>query len=432
MEDLKSADPMKALEAAIQADDIALVGRVLAQRPELRSRLNEAMPGEAFGATPLLRAVDKGNRELVELLLEAGADINQRSHWWAGSFGVLDHDGDLAPFLIERGAIVDAHAAARLGMLDRLRALVAADPSVVHARGGDGQTPLHFAKNVEVAEFLLEHGADIDARDIDHESTPAQWMIRDRQDVVRYLVQHGCRTELLMAAALGDLVLVRKHLEADPSSIYMTVSDQYFPRQNPRSAGTIYNWTLDSDKTAHLVARWFGHEEILAYLMAQSPDELRLSVACELGDGAQVAELLARHPGVVQHLPEEELRKLPNAARDNNIKAVRTMLAAGWQVNTRGPRHGETALHWAGFHGNSEMAAEILRHHPDLTLRSLEFDGTALDWGIYGSVHGWHPERGDYTGTVAALLDAGAKAPPANQEFQGSDAVRQVLERNRK
>ena len=50
------------------------------------------------------------------------SNINARSEWWAGSFGVLDSAGpELAAYLIERGAIVDAHSAARLGMFDKLR-----------------------------------------------------------------------------------------------------------------------------------------------------------------------------------------------------------------------------------------------------------------------------------------------------------------------
>lgn len=56
------------------------------------------------------------------------------------------------------------------------------DAGVVHARGGDGQTPLHCASTAQIAAFLLDHGADIDARDVDHESTPAQYMVSDRQD----------------------------------------------------------------------------------------------------------------------------------------------------------------------------------------------------------------------------------------------------------
>ncbi len=92
----------------------------------------------------------------------------------------------------------------------------------MHARGGDGQTPLHFARTVEIAAFLLDHGADIDALDIDHESTPAQWMLGDRLEVARYLVQQGCTTDILLAAAAGDVDCVaqapRRRPRLHPSS----------------------------------------------------------------------------------------------------------------------------------------------------------------------------------------------------------------------
>ncbi|HKC46433.1 MAG TPA: hypothetical protein VKB63_02445, partial [Gemmatimonadales bacterium] len=118
------ADPPAELVAAIHANDASRVRAVLERYPELKSRLNDTMPGLHFGATPLLAAVPFANREMIDALLDAGADINQKSHWWAGGFGVLDDDHGLAPFLIERGAAVDVHAAARLGMMDVLERLV--------------------------------------------------------------------------------------------------------------------------------------------------------------------------------------------------------------------------------------------------------------------------------------------------------------------
>ena len=157
------------------------------------------------------------SKEMLDVLLAFGANLNAKSRWWAGGFGLLHAAStELAAYAIERGAIVDVHAAARLGLLDRLRELVKADPELVHSRGGDGQTPLHFAATVEIARYLLDHGARVDTRDLDHESTPAQWMLDDRLDVARYLVARGCQTDLLMAAALGDLELARRHLEANP------------------------------------------------------------------------------------------------------------------------------------------------------------------------------------------------------------------------
>ena len=423
-----AAPAFDALARAVRKNDVADAARILAGSPDVRTRLNDPMPDGPFGATLLLAAVHHDNRDMAELLLEAGADINQRSHWWAGSFGVLDHEGSLADFLIGRGAVVDAHAAARLRMIDRLDALIAADPGVVHARGGDGQTPLHFAGSIPVAEFLLARGADINARDVDHESTPAQWMLRDRQPVARYLVGCGCQTDLLMVAALGDVARVRSYLDADPASIRMSVSETWFPKKDPRSGGTIYNWTLGTGKTAHTIAHEFGHPDVLQLLMDRSPNELRLAVACELGDEAAVRDLTGRQPDIAQTLGDDELRKLPDAARDENVAGVRLMLAAGWPVSARG-QHGGTALHWAGWHGNTEMIRTLLQHNAPLELTDHDFAGTPLFWTIYASIHGWRCATGDYAAAVEILLDASATRPKITHELEMSDAVRQVLVR---
>ncbi|HLH54795.1 MAG TPA: ankyrin repeat domain-containing protein [Verrucomicrobiae bacterium] len=418
-----SHDPAVALQAAILANDTTGVAGLLEKFPALKARLNEPLPDYGFGATPLMAAVHQTNREMIELLLATGADINARSHWWAGSFGVLDNDHGLAEFLIARGARVDAHAAARLGMLDKLRQLVAEDPAAVSARGGDGQTPLHFACSVEIARFLLEHGADIDALDVDHESTPAQYMIRERREVARYLVSRGCRTDLLMAAALGDLGLVRRLLDEDASRIHLSVSPEHFPMKNPRAGGSIYLWTLGPNKTPHVLAHEAGHTELLQYLMERSPDSLKFSLALELGDNALFDRLMAAVPGLPKSLALAEQRRLADAAQNRKIETVRRMLEAGWPVDARG-QHGGTALHWAAFHGQVEMTRLILRFHPPLEVADFDFGGPPLGWAIHGSLGDGHTDNADFAGTVAALLKAGAK-PPA--EVFGSPAVQAVL-----
>src|SRR5438477_4002283 len=189
---------LEQLRKAFEEHDAVQFRQLLDGHPELKAKINE--PIAAFDA-PLITRVR--SRQMLDVMLDAGADINAKSRWWAGGFGLLHGaEPELAAYAIARGAIVDVHAAARLGMMARLRELISADPGLVNARGGDGQTPLHFASTVEVAEYLLGHGADIDARDVDHESTPAQYMVRDRQDVLRCLIRHGCRTDILMAAAI--------------------------------------------------------------------------------------------------------------------------------------------------------------------------------------------------------------------------------------
>src|SRR5262245_49818420 len=207
----------EALLAAIEAGNAAEVSRLLDANPELKARLNDPVPGGSFGETALIAAARQANREIVDVLLRAGADINQKSHWWAGPFHVLDTAASepwLPSFLIGRGAVPEIHHAVRFGMGDEVGRMLAVDPSLVHARGGDGQLPLHFAQTVGMAEFLVGRGADLDARDVDHESTAAQYMVRDRQPVARFLVRRGATADLLMAAALGDVDLTRRLVDA--------------------------------------------------------------------------------------------------------------------------------------------------------------------------------------------------------------------------
>jgi ankyrin repeat protein len=428
---LGATDPMEALAAALKTRQAGRVAEVLSRVPSVKAKLNEPIPGGAFGATPLIVAVHQANRELVDLLLANGANINQRSHWWAGGFHVLEDDHGLADFLLARGASLDAKSAAQLGRMDDLAALVAADPQAVHMRAGDGQTPLHVAPTVAIAEFLLRHGADIDARDVDHESTPAQYLVRSNPDVARFLVERGAHTDILLAAALGDLERVRRLLDADPETIKWTVSEKYFPKRDRHAGGHIYTWTLGSGKTAHMVAREFGHEDVFQLLMDKSPEPLKLAVACEVGDDASFAALLRGRPDLAQTLDDDERRKLPVAAQNNNVDAVRMMLEAGWPVGAVG-QHGATSLHWAGFHGNAAMARVILAHHPPLEARERDFGQTPLDWTIYGSINGWYADRGDYAGVLELLLDAGATAPPLTQNVKASEAVLAVLRKRMK
>lgn len=438
-EHVQSANPGLALTHAIEAHDPEAIRRVLRSAPALRAAINEPLPGGSFGQTALLAAVQRTNGPMVDALLELGADINQKSHWWAGGFGVLDETSiEFAPFLLERGAKLDAPAAARLGMIDALRSMIEADPAVVHVRGPDGQTPLHQTSTLEIARLLLEHGADIDALDVDHESTPAQYMLRvtqtrhfphDRQHIARELVARGCKTDILMASALGDVALVRKHLDADPQSIRTRVDGQYFPKIDPKAGGTIYIWVLGHHRTAHSVAKSFGHPNVYRLLMDRSPHDLRLAIAAEVGDEAAFGELKAERPDLLTNLSDDDKRKVADAAENNNLDAVRLMLRAGWPVDVIGG-HGGSALHWAAFHGNAEMAREIVRHHPTVDLVDTTHEMTPLGWACYGSENGWYRDTGDYAGAVEALLEAGAKSPPTMEEFVASDAVREVIRRH--
>jgi ankyrin repeat protein len=407
------------VKTAFAANDADRVRTILNRHPQLKALINQ--PVGPFDSPAI---VNLCSREMLDVLLDAGADINARSRWWAGGFGLLDSaEPELAAYAIERGAIVDAHAAARLGMLDRLRELVSKDPSVVHARGGDGQTPLHFARTTEAAGYLLDCGADIDARDVDHESTPAQYMVKERQNVARYLVSRGCHSDLLMASALGDLDLARRHLDTNPACIRMRVNEEFFPMVNQKAGGTIYQWTLGFHVSAHQVARKFGHQDVLTLLLERTPVDVKLIDACWMADEQTVQAIRREHSIIVESLSEGDRRQVAHAARNNQSAVVRLMLECGWPVDARGQHHA-TPLHWAAFHGNAEMAATILRFNPPLEATDADFNGTPLRWAVHGSEHGWYCRTGDYGTTVATLIRAGARRPDA---IEGSAVVQDVL-----
>jgi ankyrin repeat protein len=425
VESLETApvDPIALARKALREDNAPEMRKLLNQFPELKAKINE--PIEGFDSPAIIRV---RSRAMLDVLLDAGADINAKSRFWAGGFDLLDSaEPALAAYAIERGARVTVHSAARLGMMEKLRELVEAKPELVHARGGDGQTPLHFASTIEIAEYLLDHDAEIDARDVDHESTPAQYMLKSRQPICRFLIQSGCQSDILMAAVLGDLDLARKHLKADPQCIRMRVSDEYFPMISPKNGGTILQWELGWYVSAPQIAKSFGHEDLFNFLMERSPVDETLLNACWLSDEPLVKSLLAANPNLAATLSAAGRRQLAHAARNNNTTAVQLMIATGLPVVDVFSQHHATPLHWAAWHGNVEMIRMILARQPEIENRDNDYHDTPLGWAIFGSEHGWAPGKGDYAGAVEALLNAGATRP---DKISGTAEVRKVLRKH--
>src|SRR6478752_7305528 len=201
------------------ADWSALRQHIFQQPPGLRKMIVAAL--FSFNSPSIVHCAN--DLAMVDMLLELGADPNRRSEWWAGPFHALHvATGDAAARLLAAGAIPDACAAAHLDRVDLLARMIEEDPARVHERGGDGQTPLHFAQSQAAVDLLLEHGADIDARDVDHRSTPAEWMLdhhrsEGRYALASYLVERGASTDIFLAAALGITDRVRELVDADRS-----------------------------------------------------------------------------------------------------------------------------------------------------------------------------------------------------------------------
>ncbi|HET7155449.1 MAG TPA: ankyrin repeat domain-containing protein [Hyphomicrobiaceae bacterium] len=416
--------PVELFVAAVKAGDVDGVRDLLTAHPDIATRINEPL----FDFKQMAVHAAHRNLAMLDLLLAHGADINAKSTWEHGGFGILENvmPKQAAP-LIARGAAVDIWAAANLGMVDRVKDLIDADPALVNAKGGDGKRPLHYARTVEIAEFLLDSGAQIDALDDDHSSTPVQHLIGDNVDVCRFLATRGAKTDLLLATALGDLALVRRHLDEDPASIGMRVSRDWFPMiDTAPNGGHIYQWTLGFHVSAFDIARERDHKEVLDLLLSRASPLDRVMHALWSGDDDAVDAVLATDPAAIEHAPPQVLRQVADAARNNNTAAVKAMLARGFSVATVS-QHGATPLHWAAFHGNPDMLHEVLRYGPPLEMRDRDFNGTAMGWVIQGAMNHWHGISTAKHGACARLLlDAGAQVDETALPT-GNDDLDQVL-----
>ena len=90
--------PAGALKAAVCDSDAARVREVLDRYPELRARIDDPLPAYGFGEHALFAAVQRSHRATIDVLLGAGANIQNRTEWRAGGVGVLD---DCDPSMVE-------------------------------------------------------------------------------------------------------------------------------------------------------------------------------------------------------------------------------------------------------------------------------------------------------------------------------------------
>lgn len=212
--------PNTRLFNAVRKGDVAAVKAFLDAGGDVNTKEeysflgSDLMPSRPGSRTLLLEAVKANQREMVELLVSRGADTNaihDRPDWTPLNEAVsrdnteiadilLDHGADINPdprlltplsvaareghvrtleFLIERGARVDPHPhnpatwaamyeAAEEGHMEVIEALVRHGASVDVTGDHSRSTPLHGAamgNRVKTAEFLLDNGARIDARD---------------------------------------------------------------------------------------------------------------------------------------------------------------------------------------------------------------------------------------------------------------------------
>jgi RNA polymerase sigma factor (sigma-70 family) len=266
--------------------------------------------------------------------------------------------------LLRRGAPVGLHAAAALGLQDRVQTLVSALPEQLDAPGPWGRTPLHWAVcagHAPLALWLLGRGADLHradswgctplhlAADFGHEvllsallaqgADPAVAMKNGKRPVhlaashrsvpiVRALLQRGATLDVFAVAALGDVRRAETLLRARPESL---------------------DATLNLGATPIHVAAECGRADMVRFLAEQ---------------GARVDVVTAAHLGRLGEV-DRLLKEAPEA------------------VNERAGSFGFTALHYASVRGWGALARVLLSHGADTGLTDRMYLKTPLDEALY-------------------------------------------------
>ena len=416
----------EAFRHAVAAGDVAALAGLFEREPLTRELVNA--PIFPFGARPASRV--KTNAALLDLLIANGADINLKSDWPAGPWGVLETASpEEAELYLSRGATIDIHAAANLDRIDLMRTMLDADSSLVHAKGGDGCRPLHFAKSAAAMDLLLSHGADIDARDVDHASTALQWAL-PRPDAVeqgvrsagslervRLLADRGATVDIFAAAALNDVALVRRALDEHPTAHIAHVNAPGYPLCPVSSGGHIYTYTLGGGMTPYAVAAAFGSEAAMAVLMEHASPKERFVSACMTGRADEARALLRVNSSLVDSLTVADQAILPTAAWNGNAAAVMLMLDVGFDP-LAGGHEGGNVFHCAAWRGLADLVDRVLAHPHVIPVREAliaakdpTFGSTPLGWCCHGSTNCRNP-LGDYPRVARALVAAGAVVGP--------------------
>jgi ankyrin repeat protein len=376
--------------------------------------------GKSAAQDSIHTAAQLGNFEAVKNHLDNGTDINSR----AGlnetpldyteesnnklGIGGLPEDTleikaakkEIADFLRKRGGKHSSiFEAAKGGDSEGIKEFLAAGVDPDEKTGFTfGQTPLHVASTKEVAEVLIEKGADVNA--IGNGYTPLDFTIKEnRKEIADLLRKHGGKTRawlkagdaIYTAARAGHIEAVKQHL----------------------AKGIDVNEKQGNGETSLHAAAEYGHKETAELLIKEGTDvnqrilfgRLQGMTPLDLAiwkKQTETVELLRKHGGKTGDWLKAG-DSIHIAAKVGHIEAVKKHLADGADVNAIGKFRKASPLYMAAYSYNAEVTKFLLENGADI--HQLDFENeTALHTAAYHSYHG----EGDVS-VVALLVDHGSK-----------------------
>ena len=334
---------------------------------------------EGEGCTALHWAADKNHADMVQVLIDAGADIEARDTsrnsplLWACGSGSLD----AVKLLVRAGAGVsvtnnEGHtfltAAADCGHTETVRYLVGLPEVEVDHTDGEGCTALHWAADMnhaDMVQVLIDAGADIEARDASR-NWPLLWACGSGSlDAVKLLVRAGAgvsvtdsegRTCLAAAASRGHTETVR----------YLVGLSEVEVNHTDGEGRTALHWAADTK-----------HADVVQVLIDAGADiEARdtsrnwpLPLACGSGS-LDAVKLLVRAGAGVSVTDNEGCTCLTAAAHHGHTETVRYLVGLSKVDVNHTDTNGYTALHHAVQQRHVGVVQVLVEHGVDTSLHT--------------------------------------------------------------
>jgi ankyrin repeat protein len=280
------------------------------------------------------------------------------------------------------------------GEIESVKAMLAADPSLVNAVGahpfwGGRPQALHLAiegGRAPLFELLLAHGADVNGTNdgYDHWSPLMLAIHRTPGDMRDELLRRGARVGLMEALMMGDDARVEELLRDGvlPPIAPNGGSILAFAR-TPFAIDRLIELGADTQKKD----RWGSSpidamsrlgrrgQPLVRHLIARGVSASPREYA-RLGDLDTLARLIDDDPSIIG-----DDAVMMGAVDFSHYALVEWLLARGANVNARSEaasRH--TALHSAAWNGDLMLVRILLNAGADPHARDAEYDATPLGW----------------------------------------------------
>jgi ankyrin repeat protein len=372
--EIQSSNGNTALITAAETGELKIVEALI----EAGADVNK--PG-GEGWTPLMYAAFKGNLPVVKKLLDAKAEINakQNNGATALTIAIEKNHCEVVKELIKRGAAVEIQFAngntaltAAIDNVEMVDMLIEAGADV-NKPGGEDWTPLMYAAfkgNLPVVIRLLESEASINAKNKKHGCTAlAVAVSKNHREIVKELIKRGAAVEIqftngdtALTDATGNVEMVDMLLKAGamvdkPNTNGTTPLMRAAHRGNLPAvlrllrAGANIDAKNMSGNTALTLAIRNKHKDVVKELLAH-----KASYKIRLADGntALITAACSGELGLVNMLIEAGANvnetgwngwtPLMFAARDGHLAIVRKLLEKGAQINAGTRNLGFTAV----------------------------------------------------------------------------------------